>query len=42
MMMGNFNLVEDAIDRIPSKLDNTTTTETLRNFRLKYHMVDSW
>ena len=42
IMLGDFNLVEDAIDRILSKPDNTATTETLRKFKLKHHLVDSW
>ena len=40
--LGDFNLVEDAIDRIPSKPDDATTTEVLRNFKLKHHLVDGW
>ena len=42
VMLGDFNLVEDAIDRIPSKPDDTATTETLRKFKLKYRLVDGW
>ena len=36
IMMGDFNLVEDAIDRIPCKADDTATTEALRNFKLSH------
>ena len=42
IMLGDFNLVEDAIDRIPSKPDDTSTTEVLRRFKMKHHLVDGW
>ena len=33
VMMGDFNLVKDAIDRLPSKHDNEYTIEELRNLK---------
>ena len=41
-MMGDFNLVEDAIDHIPCKLDNVLTTDILRDFKIKYNLIDGW
>ena len=42
ILMGDFNLVEDVIDRIPSKSDDAATTEILRNFRLRHQLIDGW
>lgn len=42
IVLGDFNLVEDAIDRIPSRPDNTTTVEKLREFKNKHNLVDGW
>jgi ribonuclease HI/exonuclease III len=42
VVMGDFNLVEDALDRIPSKPDDQRATEKLREFRARYGLVDGW
>ena len=42
IVLGDFNLVEDAIDRIPSRPDDTTTVEKLREFKNKQNLVDGW
>jgi len=42
IMLGDFNLVEDAIDRLPSKADDAQTVETLRNFKNKHNLIDGW
>ena len=40
--IGDFNLVEDAIERIPSKSDNTQATDTLQEFKIKFNLTDGW
>ncbi|KAF9778453.1 Endonuclease/exonuclease/phosphatase, partial [Thelephora terrestris] len=40
--LGDFNLVEDAIDRIPSKIDDPQAMEALREFKIKFNLVDGW
>lgn len=42
IVLGDFNLVEDAIDRIPSKPDDHQTTESLREFKSRHDLVDGW
>ena len=42
IMLGDFNLVEDAIDRIPSNSDDPQSTELLREFKIKYRLTDGW
>ena len=42
ILLGDFNLVEDALDRLPSSQDDTNATEALRDFRLKYGLIDGW
>jgi len=42
IMLGDFNLVEDALDRLPTKPDDHQNTEALRNFRLKHNLIDGW
>ena len=42
IVLGDFNLVEDAIDRIPSKADDPRATEALRDFKMKNNLVDGW
>ena len=42
VMIGDFNVVEDALDRLPSKQDDARTTEALRDFRLRHDLVDGW
>ena len=40
MMMGDFNLVEDTIDQLPSKHDNEYAIEGLRNLKSSLRLVD--
>lgn len=42
VVLGDFNLVEDAINRIPNKPDDFQTTETLREFKIRHKLVDGW
>jgi len=42
IIMGDFNLVEDAINRLPSKQDDTQATESLRDIKLRYNLIDRW
>ena len=40
VVLGDFNLVEDALDRIPSKSDDHWATEKLKEFRQKFNLID--
>ena len=40
--LGDFNITEDAIDRMPPKLDNEGATCALREFRLEAGVQDQW
>ena len=42
IVLGNFNQVEDAIDRIPCRLDDLPMTEKLREFRTAHNLIDDW
>ena len=42
VMLGDFNLVEDSINRLPSNADNPQSVELLRNLKIKYNLVDGW
>ena len=42
IMLGDFNLVEDALDRLPSKQDGEIATESLRELRSELDLVDGW
>jgi len=42
IILGDFNLVEDAIDRLPSKQDEAQATEALREIKITYNLVDGW
>lgn len=42
IVLGDFNLVEDAIDRISCRQDDPQATENLRNFRSKFDLIDGW
>ena len=42
IVLGDFNMVEDAIDRIPSRQDEPQATENLRDFRSKFGLIDGW
>ncbi|KDQ57930.1 hypothetical protein JAAARDRAFT_47183 [Jaapia argillacea MUCL 33604] len=41
-MMGDFNIVKDAIDRAPARLDSGTATEALHNLRHGLQLTDAW
>ena len=41
-MLGDFNVTEDAIDRMPPKLDNESATSALRECRLEAGVQDQW
>ena len=42
IMLGDFNLVEDALDRIPCSQGDAQSTEQLRNIRTSLDLVDGW
>ena len=42
IMLGDFNLVEDSIDRIPSNSDDPQSVELLREFKMRHKLVDGW
>src|SRR6266849_8732776 len=41
-LLGDFNIVEDAIDRAPAKHNDHTATDTLRDIRLSWEVQDQW
>ena len=41
-VLGDFNVTEDTIDRMPPKADNFKATTALREFRLKLELQDQW
>ncbi|TFK79298.1 DNase I-like protein, partial [Polyporus arcularius HHB13444] len=42
VILGDFNIVEDPIDRIPAHLDDRTAVTALRAMRSKLGLVDGW
>ena len=42
IMLGDCNIVEDAIDRLPAHLDDEKAVEALRNFRSEFDLKDGW
>lgn len=42
IMLGDFNIVEDALDRLPCKHDNTFAVEDLQELRNKLRLYDGW
>ncbi len=42
IVLGDFNVTEDKIDRAPAHLDNKSATEALRNIRLNWEIQDTW
>ncbi|KAI0740819.1 Endonuclease/exonuclease/phosphatase, partial [Earliella scabrosa] len=42
VLLGDLNLVEDAIDRLPHKRDDPSATGELARFREKHGLVDGW
>ena len=42
MMLGDFNLVEDPLDRAPARLDNEGAATALRDLRTALNLQDEW
>ena len=42
LMLGDFNITEEAIDRLPARLDNENATSALRELTEEYEIVDGW
>ena len=42
IVLGDFNLVEDAIDRLPCNADDQLTTNALRDFKISNNLIDGW
>jgi exonuclease III len=41
-MLGDLNLVEDSIDRIPAHEDDHNAVESLRDLKTRFNMIDGW
>ncbi|KAJ7763069.1 Endonuclease/exonuclease/phosphatase [Mycena metata] len=41
-VLGDFNMVEDAIDRMPHHKDANVVTEAMLEFKSKLHLIDGW
>ncbi|KAH9850517.1 Endonuclease/exonuclease/phosphatase, partial [Lenzites betulinus] len=42
LIIGDFNMVEERMDRAPAREDPNTTAEALQELRLKWNLVDGW
>ncbi|KIJ38372.1 hypothetical protein M422DRAFT_106346, partial [Sphaerobolus stellatus SS14] len=42
ILLGDFNLVEDALDRKPPKADSTVAVEALQEFKATSLLIDGW
>ncbi|KDQ56069.1 hypothetical protein JAAARDRAFT_132866, partial [Jaapia argillacea MUCL 33604] len=42
LMMGDFNIVEEALDRAPARLDDPTATTALQDLRTALQLDDTW
>lgn len=42
ILLGDFNLVEDTFNRLPTRADNTQAVEALRDFKTKHNLIDRW
>ncbi|KAJ7077990.1 Endonuclease/exonuclease/phosphatase, partial [Mycena belliarum] len=42
IVLGDFNMVEDAIDRLPHHKDPNIVTEAMLNLKAKLHLQDGW
>ncbi|KAJ7469428.1 hypothetical protein FB451DRAFT_1091550, partial [Mycena latifolia] len=42
MVLGDFNMVEDAIDRLPHHKDPSAVTEAMMRLKAKLHIQDGW
>ncbi|KAF5313488.1 hypothetical protein D9611_008631 [Ephemerocybe angulata] len=41
-MLGDFNMVEEALDRLPARTDQATVVESLRDLKSYLKLVDGW
>ena len=42
IVLGDFNVTEDKINRVPAQLDNKSATEALRKIHLNWEIQDAW
>jgi hypothetical protein len=42
VILGDFNITEDIIDRIPTRYDDYSAVEAIHTFRESLNMIDSW
>jgi exonuclease III len=42
IVLGDFNITEDKIDRVPAHADNKAATKALRNIRQSWEIQDMW
>jgi hypothetical protein len=42
ILLGDFNVVKDTIDRLPSHNDNTNTQEALSEFHSQLELINGW
>lgn len=42
IVLGDFNLVEESIDRLPAHTDNERATSSLADFKSFFHLLDGW
>ena len=42
IVLGDFNTVEDALDRLPMHDDDPNTTQALRNLKAEANLIDGW
>lgn len=42
LLLGDFNVVEESIDRLPNKIDNNYTVKALKAFRRSLKLSDRW
>ncbi|KZP06552.1 DNase I-like protein, partial [Athelia psychrophila] len=42
VILGDFNIVEDSIDRLPNRIDNPETVTSLREMRTDMNLLDGW
>ena len=42
VVLGDFNLIEDALDRLPCKMDDHRATTALRTFKTSNKLIDGW
>lgn len=42
VMMGDFNMVEDAIDRLPARTDPQSVVDALKSLCMNLNLIDTW